>query len=96
MEFKQQIDVIVENFDFQALMLYVKIMNTPNVGRNVSHKIGTPEEARKLAKMMLEKVSQVKEDSIISQDGLEAEKIKSHLELRFVPLRSNTLSVMHE
>lgn len=96
MEFHQQIDVIVNKFDFQALVSYVQLMSQAPFNKSTPRSMGTAEEARKLAKSMLESVSQSKTDTIMYQDGLEAEKIKSYLELRFVPLRSNVLDKVHE
>jgi len=96
MNFNEQIDSIVDRFDFQAIVAYVEVMRKPPFKKHVPRNMGTPEEVKALAKQMLMNVSKLKEDSVITNNGLEAERIESQLELRFVPLRTNMLSIMHE
>lgn len=96
MDFEEQIELIVDRFDFQSVVAYIGIMQQPPFKREVPHNMGTPEQVKKLATQMLREVSKLDNDSVVEKHGLEAERIQKHLELRFVPLRTNTLSIMHQ
>ena len=96
MNFNEQINSIVDRFDFQAIVSYIDVMSKPPFKKDIPRNMGTPEEVKALAKRMLENVSKLKEDSVVTNNGLEAEKIEAQLELRYVPLRTNMLSIMHE
>lgn len=96
MNFNEQIDLIVDKFDFQSVVAYYEVMQKPPFKRDTPHNMGTSEQIKKLATQMLKDVSQLDDDTVVEKYGLEAERIQNHLELRFVPLRTNTLSVMHD
>jgi hypothetical protein len=95
MNFESQIDSIVQRFDFKSVAAYVEVMNKAPFKKGIPYNMGTPEQIKSLAKSMLEDVAKMKDDSILVKNGLEAEKIDMFLELRFVPLRINTLDLLH-
>lgn len=97
MKAKEQIELILETFNFKNVQSTLAALGRTWAQGNEIPKIPTEDEIKNLAKFLLQKTANSAEENAYYEIcGLEAEKIDNTLiELRFVLERANPLKSLH-
>lgn len=92
MRAKEQIDMILEDFNFKTVHSTLTALGIKWAQGDKTPKVPTEDEIKNLAEFLLQKAAMSKkENDYYEICGLEAEKIKNILELRFVLERASPL-----
>lgn len=97
MKAKEQIDLILDTFNFKNVQVALTALGRTWAQGNEIPKIPTEDEIKNLAEFLLQKAANsTEENAYYEVCGLEAEKIDNTLiELRFVLERANPLKSLH-
>lgn len=95
MKYKEQIKIILTDFDFKKIHSVMTFLNMKWDYKNEDSKVPSITDLKSLSEYCLNQVANSDDKSaIFSAGGFEAEKIENTLELRFVLDRVNPLSYL--